>query len=507
MKIVTAAQMRAIEKLSDENGVSYMQLMRNAGTIFGRWIEKLMEEHKCRNAVFLCGSGNNGGDCFIAAEYLKNEGVHACIGLMSGMPKTEISKTAFDEMNGVEVYAGYDEIKNAVMAADVIIDGIFGTGFHGELDEKIISMLKINSEALRIAADIPSGGNAVTGAVSKGCFKADYTVTFGFKKFGMTQYPLKDYCGNIITAEIGIPEKCTECIPAVEELSDMYIPALLRRRTADSHKGTYGTLLSVTGSRSMPGAASLSGKAALRCGCGLLRQCSVPENIPSAASAFPEAVYIPMESGSDGFYTFTNAEKLISLSESVSAVLIGCGLGVSSQTKMLVRELIRSVKCPVILDADGINCIADEPNIINEAKNGIILTPHPAEMGRLTGVSAGEIQADRLGVCMEFVSMFPNAVLVLKGAGTIIASQNSIYVNSTGNPGMSTGGSGDVLSGMTASFAAQGISLSASAVLGTYIHGKAGDMAALKYSMHSMLPTDIINELPEIFLGAEKLMK
>jgi NAD(P)H-hydrate epimerase len=195
---------------------------------------------------------------------------------------------------------------------------------------------------------------------------------------------------------------------------------------------------------------------------------------------------------------------IIELSARAGALLIGCGLGVTDETRKLVRTLIQESECPVILDADGINCISNHPEITDKAQAGIILTPHPGEMGRLLSVTAADIQADRLGKCLEFTEKYKNAVLVLKGAGTLIAQNDTVYVNTTGNPGMSTGGSGDVLAGITASFAAQGIPLLESAVLGAYIHGKAGDSAAEKYSMHSMLPTDIISELPQIFRAYEK---
>lgn len=505
MKIVTVSQMKELEKCSDENGVSYLMLMKNAGAVLGKWIEKFMCDNMCSRAVLLSGSGNNGGDCFIAAQYLKSIGKDVSVALVCGVPRTETAVSAFSLMDGVTVLTHYEDIKKAVMEAGVIVDGVFGTGFHGELDSSIASLFSMNSDAFRIAVDVPSGGNAANGKVSEGCFRADVTITFGFKKFGMTQQPLKEYCGKTIVSDIGIPERCTDVYPVIIEPGFSYIPALLKKRTIDSHKGTYGTLVSVTGSRYMPGAAFLSGKSALRSGLGLLKQCMIPENILPAAAAFPEPVYIPMKTDENGCYTEDNYSEIIKQTEKSSALLIGCGLGTSECAANLVKKLIENANCPVILDADGINCIKDYTEIIDKAQAGIILTPHPAEMARLMGMSTSEIQDDRYGACMKFLELHPNAVVVLKGAGTITAGRGSLYVNNTGNPGMSTGGSGDVLAGIIASFAAQGISLQASAVLGVWIHGRAGDLAAEKYSMHSLLPEDITDSLYKVFSEAENM--
>ncbi len=281
-----------------------------------------------------------------------------------------------------------------------------------------------------------------------------------------------------------------------------YVMQNLVRRTHDSHKGTYGTLISVTGCRNMPGAAVLSGKAALRSGLGLLKQCAVPEYIGTMAASFPEPVYIPVECDNDGYYTADNAEMLIAASENAGAMLIGCGLGCKDSTKALVRELIPSVKCPLVIDADGLNCIADDPDVLNRASHPVIITPHPAEAGRLAGCSTKEIQSDRMKAVRRFTERFPEVVTVLKGAGTLTAYKNSVFENPTGNPGMSTGGSGDVLAGIAASVAAQnrgGTSLLGTAVSAVWIHGRAGDIAAERLSEYSMLPEDIISSLGMVF--------
>ncbi len=502
MRIVTVGQMKEAERRSDENGVSYYQLMKNAGTALGSFIHSLMIKENIKKVVFLAGSGNNGGDCFVAAEYLAARGAAVTAALVCGMPKTETAGLAFNDMNTDRVRVTEDraEITEALSNADLIADGVFGTGFHGELRPGFPELLNAGrADALRIAVDIPSGGNAADGSVSDGCFRADYTVTFGFAKFGMTQQPLRSYCGEIHTADIGIPEGC--CCDddlILEETEKSFVRASIPVRRPASHKGTYGTLMCVTGSRNMPGAAVLSGRAALRTGLGLLKQCAPPENIAALAAAFPEPVYWGVETGEDGFYLPENADDLIRASEKSGAVLIGCGLGCTDKTKELVTKLLSGVKCTVVLDADGLNCIADTPDILNRISVPVIITPHPAEAARLLGISTAEIQRDRLGSIMKFTERFPEVVTVLKGAGTITGYKNHFYINTTGNPGMSTGGSGDVLAGITASLAAQGLPPHTAAATAVWIHGTSADTAADSLSQYSLLPSDIITHISTV---------
>ncbi len=502
MLVVSAKQMTEIEKASDKCGVTYSMLMNNAGRELGKEIKKLAEENKLSSVIFLCGSGNNGGDCFVAARYLKEAGFNVSVALIYGMPKTQISGAEFGKMNGIPVYEDFDEIKKTILDSQIVVDGIFGTGFHGNLDKLSSELFNLGDSALKIAVDIPSGGNATTGSVCDGCFRADYTVTFGFKKTGMTQYPLKEYCGKVIISDIGLPDECkgTDFISA-EEIDENTISGVLKPRRPDSHKGTYGTLFCVTGSGCMPGASIMSAEAALRCGCGIVKQCSPEKNIAPIASRIPEIVFVSMDTDKDGFYTENNYQKIIKEASGIGAILIGCGLGVTNETRNLVKKIIKTADCPIILDADGINCICECIDIIKEAKTKIILTPHPAEMARLVQCRTSEIQADRLKISSEFTDNYKNTVLVLKGAGTIISVDGKMYMNNTGNAGMSCGGSGDVLSGMIASFAAQGTDPLYAAVMGVYMHGKAGDTAAQRYSMNYMLPSDIIKELPQIFLN------
>ncbi len=242
----------------------------------------------------------------------------------------------------------------------------------------------------------------------------------------------------------------------------------------------------------------MSLEAAAKSGAGLVEAAAVKPICGQITSRLPEAMLCPLDADAEGFMGEWNYDIIMNFSKYASAVLIGCGIGMSESTKNLVKRLICDISCPIILDADGINCITDSIDIIKQNRSGIILTPHPAEMGRLCGKDTSEIQADRIGTARDFAKKY-NAVVVLKGAGTVIASPEKVFVNTTGNPGMAKGGSGDVLSGIIASLTAQGINIFDSAAAGAYIHGLAGDIAADALTMQCMTATDIIKYLPDVF--------
>ena len=506
--IVTPNQMKILEQESDKSGVSYEKLMENAGMALAFELKRVINILCCDKklsrkpeVIFLCGNGNNAGDCFVSAILLKEMRIDSKILLLNGEPKTELAYLNFKKLKGIPIIREESEMLNILKNsfADIKVDGVFGTGFHGELPDNIKRIFEA-CQGFKIAADVPSGGNCKTGAVSESMLKANITVTFGGRKFGTTQYPLKEFCGDIVSVDIGIPLEVYQMLDyPIKELDDHIAKQSIPKRKADSNKGDYGRLINVCGSESMPGAAIMSACAASRCGVGLLTVCTPKQDIPQFAAKLPEAVYLPLDTSANGTYTSGAYEKICQAAEKATCVLIGCGIGVSEDSRILVKKLLLNLNCPIILDADGINCITDCIDIIRQTKSSITLTPHPAEMARLCGVTAAEIQSDRLEYSKCFAKNY-HCTVILKGAGTIIASPERAYVCPTGNPGMSKGGSGDVLSGIIASFIAQNIP----AYAGVYIHGKAGDNAAVKRSMQGMLPTDIIDELTGIFKEYEK---
>ncbi len=502
MIVVTPDQMKYMEAMADTHGNSYENLMEQAGKKLSERIYEILKEKNNKNILFLCGSGNNAGDCFVAARYLCEKNIFCTVAMLQGEPKTAISKLNFSKIDKAEILYDKEIIKNKIRSGcfELIADGVFGTGFHGEIPEDIRKIFNECKNLKIIAADVPSGGNCKTGAVSKGTLKAFETVTFGYEKFGMTQYPLKSFCGNINIAQIGISESFADGLDFIIKKTDFnYAHSIIPKKMPDAHKGNFGRLLLVCGSENMPGACIMAAEAAAKSGVGLLEVSSARGIMPIIASRLPEAMLCPLETDSEGYINYEeNYEKIIERSKKASAVLIGCGFGVTENTKKLVRKIVCDIDRPIIIDADGINCITDGIDIIKRKRSGIILTPHPAEMGRLCNKNTSEIQQDRLAAALDFSRKY-NAVTVLKGAGTVIAKPDKVLVNQNGNPGMAKGGSGDVLSGIIASLTAQGIKPFDSAALGVFVHGLAGDIAAEKLSMQSMTATDIIKNLSEAF--------
>lgn len=284
-----------------------------------------------------------------------------------------------------------------------------------------------------------------------------------------------------------------------------HVCSLFPKRKQDSHKGDFGRLLCITGSVRMPGAAAMSSYAALRSGAGLLTTATAAQNIPALSSHCFESMYLPLLTDKDGFITWDgNEEILTDAVKKADAVLVGCGLGLTEQTAILTKNIIRLAGCPLILDADGLNAVSSGIDIIAERENPVILTPHPGEMARLLKISTNEVQNNRVYTIYKAMECMPGAVIVLKGSGTLVGQDGTILLNTTGNPGMSRGGSGDVLAGMTAAFAAQGLKPFEAAAAGAYIHGMAGDIAAERFSQQAMLPSDLISCIPEAFLKIEE---
>lgn len=493
MYVVTPKQMKCIEDYSELYGVSKKQLMKNAGNKLAECINSYCNGNTDKKIVFLVGSGNNGGDCSVSAKVLMDIGYkNVSLLLVCGLPKTELSKEMYNNISESVVTS-----EDCISEADVIIDGVFGTGFHGELDKNISDILNSNNKAYKIAVDIPSGGNSYTGTVSDGTFKADETLTFGFVKTGLLQYPLKDFCGKISVADIGIPEKAKEFLQNeriytfIKHENFLNFPPL---RKSTSHKGTFGKILIVAGSNLMRGAAYFAVSGALRSGAGLVQLATTQKCIDTVSILAPEATFIelPEKQGCMDFVP----EKLTL--NNYDTIVIGCGMGVTQETIKLTKFVIENSEIPVIIDADGINCISSDIDILLKKKTDIILTPHVGEMSRLLKCSTTEISANRFYVAESFAEKY-DVTVVLKGAGTVIANAKKTAINSTGNAGMSRGGSGDILSGIIGALSGQKYSAFESACIGTYIHGLAGDIASEKFTQESMLPRDIINCLSDSF--------
>lgn len=555
MQTVTPKQMNRVEDECEKLGISKRQLMLNAGaklaelimTCSAREYGKAPEETE---VVFLAGSGNNGGDCFAAANILIYKGYNVTVVNLVKAPSTDLAHEMFGELpKKVKIVTGYlsenmeaaieaaeldymtiqekdisslknkkdlspverllikekqrmTAVREAVVSADILVDGVFGTGYRGDLDKDIMAIFAIGTGAYKIAVDIPSGGDSVKGTVSKGIFKADATLCLGCLKFGITQYPLRKYCGTITIADIGIPLRAyavTEEGRRYTRLDRNSLAGFPPKRELDAYKSTFGSVLVIAGSSSMRGAAAFAALGALRSGAGLVRVASVEKCIDTVAALAPEATYIEMECDDYGYMLFDSSkDALLDAMKKSDSIVIGPGMGVTNDTMEIVRFVVQNADVPVIIDADGINCIASDIEILVNRKSAVIITPHAGEMARLLSCDTQMINDNRVMVAEKYAEKY-DITVVLKGAGTLVADPIRTSSNHTGNPGMSRGGSGDILAGIIGSAAAQGYTPNDAACAGVYLHGLAGDAAAEKFGQEAMLPRDMIDCLSDAF--------
>lgn len=508
-RILTVPQMIFCEQKSAETGVSLAQLMDSAGEKLAGHILRICRERMTKNVVILAGKGNNGGDGLVAANILRDSGVIPTIVLCCGQPATDLSKAAFERLNKdipVEIFENGQDIPT-IAQADILVDCIFGTGFKGQIRDNMRPLFSAveSSHSYVIACDIPSGANAQSGEISEGTVSADLTITFHRRKLGMVLSPAKYQCGKIITEDIGIPDNSPdcECAQMKDHIDDInsseFFRSLLPSRPPWGHKGTFGKIVSVCGSESYIGAAGISALAAMRTGVGLINLCTPKSVISSLSSRMPECTYSAMKTDSEGFMTAENVPEILKKLETADCLLLGCGLGHTSETEMLVAELTENSPCPVILDADGINSVCPNINVLLKKKSTVILTPHPAELARLCGVSTKEVLSDRHKYASELAQNY-GVTVVSKGAETLICSGNVTRIVSAGNTALSKGGSGDMLAGIIASFTAQSpLNTAENAMLGCYVMGKTAEMLSSERSERGMLATDIIEALP-VFL-------
>lgn len=500
--------MKAIEAYSDSHGVSYRRLMENAGAAVAEKICRISSKTDLSEGILiLCGKGNNGGDGFVTARNLYDVGLNVTVVLANGEPATELAAIEYCELSGcginvLELNDNIEEVFRLFSSSALIVDAVYGTGFHGELPPEIKACFSYASrcKAIKLAMDVPSGTNCLSGKTAENTLKCDYTVTFGCKKIGMLSEPMRSLCGEITVADIGFTE---DCFKASEGILRSFEPedakALFPPRAEDSYKNQFGHLLVIGGCKRMSGAAAMAVMSALRSGVGLCTLASTDEVIDRVAHSVNEATFLPLPAAPDGAISSEACKILEEEARKMSAVLIGCGLSVTEDTRKIVQTVIKAAECPVIIDADGLNCIADCIDIIRNTKCRLIITPHLGELKRLYKGAFGENQdGDRFSMA-EALSREYNIVAAAKGVPNFIIGEGSSLVCKTGNPGLSRGGSGDVLAGIIAAFAAEGLAPQDAAAAGVYVHGRAADLAAKKLSVMGMLPTDVINELPFVF--------
>lgn len=516
MRLLTSDEMRLVEQNAARYGLSYKIMMENAGTACARNIRSKIEGEGtfiAKSIVVVCGKGNNGGDGFVIARKLRESGYNVSIVLSSGYPSgqesTYMYKLILDQ--GIKT-VWYDGDKqnafNIIKSADVIVDAVFGFSFYGELDSEMKQLFSEMSSArgIKFAVDLPSGVYCDSGHCDDGCFRADYTVAISSLKPAHIIEPAAGCCGDIIIANIGIPE---ESYKVVENTLYTYgkseVRLLFPERKNNSHKGSFGHVLCICGSRNMSGAAVLAASAALRSGAGLVTL-AFPESLYGTITAkLTEALLMPLPENGDGTLSAECLKELLSRLNNYDAVVIGCGLGVNEDTSAVVRAVVENSRVPLILDADALNIISKDASVLENAACEVIITPHIGEMARLTGIDKNVIIDDKVNVAQSF-SRKHNVTVVLKSANTVVtfADGNKAYINNTGNTGLSKGGSGDVLAGLMGGFAVQDFTLRDAAVAAVYVHGFTADTVADRTSKSGMLPSDVVSELAYTLAHFEK---
>jgi len=512
MRILNAAQMREADRYTiEEIGIPSLVLMENAGRQVVAAIEASFEAALHGRVAVLCGRGNNGGDGFVVARTLHQRGVDVSVfvvgqvGDIKGEARVNLEILGRLGLTVVEVSdEGEWELHfSEISDHDVIVDAMFGTGLKTALSgiyETVIADIN-GSDIPVVSIDLPSGMSADTPDLIGDCVDATITVTLGAPKVPLIMPPAEQKSGEVVIADIGIPVDVFETLdgPRLELLTRERIRALISPRPADAHKGDFGHVLIVAGSRGKSGAAVLGAEGALRSGAGLVTVATPSSVVPIVASHMPEFMTEGLEETGDGTIDLPALERVLSLRGDVMTV--GPGLGRGDAVGAFVRELVDRCEMPLVLDADALSAFVDEPAAL-VAREGreIIITPHPGEMARLLGCQVDDVQSDRMGIARDFASRH-RVYVILKGHRTLVATPDGkLFVNPTGSPGMATGGTGDVLAGMVAAWLAQLLDAEAACRLAVYLHGAAGELADADTGEVSMTAGDLADHIGDAIL-------
>ena len=508
MKVVTAQEMRQIDQQTIEQiGIPGAVLMEHAGDAVVQAIRQHFSE--CQHVGIFVGKGNNGGDGLVIARQLAHAGQPIQIFLVS--PPESFAGDALTNLQIVQnldlpitlIFSENDlkQFKNQIASSDLIVDSIFGTGLRGGVHGFIGAVINYINELGRpvVAIDLPSGLSADTGLAEGACIQATYTVTMGLPKRGNLIHPGATLTGKLEVADIGFP---SSVIDAQNIQLNWTQPSdatqMMPSRPRHSHKGTYGRVFVVAASTGMTGAAALTSAGALRVGAGLVTLGTPKSLNPILEVKLTEVMTLPLPETAEGSLALEAKSHIIEAVERTKSVLaIGPGLSQHPETVALVHNLICETDTPTVIDADGINALSKSKEILSSLSPQTVLTPHPGEMARLIGGTVEALEQDRIGIAQRFAETH-NVTLVLKGAPTVVAHGNGeVWINSTGNAGMATGGMGDVLTGLIAGLVAQKVSPFDAAVLGVYLHGLAGDIVAESVGMHGLMAGDVLNNVPK----------
>ena len=511
MKVVTAEQMRSIDRRAAESGITTEFLMENAGRCVAEETKNFVGNVVGKRILALTGPGNNGGDTLVAARYLQDWGGDASVYLLSersqGDKNLSLARKHAVPFSYIDKDPGYARFKRFLSSAEIVIDGILGTGKARPIAGSFKDILSsVNREKQRrpelvvVAIDIPTGLDSDTGATDPNCLHADLTVTLGLPKPGLYNFPGAERAGKVVISDIGIPDELSKDIPT-ELITEKWAKSALPARPASANKGTFGRLLAVVGSENYVGAAYLACMGAARVGTGVVTLSTARSLQPILASKLTEITYAPLPEARKGMVSEKAAAAILSILSYYRVLLMGCGLGQQDNTKAFVKKILFNLpqKPPVlILDADALNILSEVKNWWRKLPSGTIVTPHAGEMARLLGITIDEVQGKRLETARKAAAEW-RKVVVLKGAYTTIAEPGgSARICDMANAGLATAGTGDVLAGVIAGLAAQGLPPFDAASLGVYLHAKAGDVVKNELGDAGMLASDLLPALPKV---------
>ncbi len=515
LPVFTAAEMRALDRRAvGDLGIAGVRLMKNAGRGAAEVILSYFGPQRRKRVVVCCGKGNNGGDGFVVAGRLKAAGARVTAFLLAKPAEVRGDAAAMlaayrrsgGTIRQVADESGIRALEMALASADLVVDALLGTGLTGPATGLYaLAIDAINRSGKPVAAlDLPSGLSSDHGRLLGPTVTATLTTTFAGWKRGLLLYPGGARAGHVRVVSIGIPDSAVREGIAVFLLEAADIARLLPPRPPDAHKGAFGHLLVVAGSVGKTGAAAMAGRSALRSGAGLATIAAPRSQQPIIAALGMEAMTEPLDETPAQSVCLKAKSRILELAQRMDAIALGPGVSLDGETQSLVRELVAEVERPMVLDADGLTALVGHLDLLKRSPASRCLTPHPGEMARLLDVTVAEVQGDRIETARNFCRRF-GVFLVLKGARSVIGEPGGeVYVSPTGNPGMATGGSGDVLTGMVGAFLARGLDPLSSLQAGVFIHGLAGDLARAEKGEEGMIAGDILEAVPRAILAVQR---
>jgi len=508
--VLTGYEMAEVDGLAVKRGIKALDLMEKAGQKVADVAKKELEDLGKKNVLVICGKGNNGGDGFVTSYILHKSGFHVLNYYIGDPEKSKgPSKINFDraKLEGItlkKIKKDLTQFKEDLGNCDFIIDAIFGTGLKRPVKGIYLDIINLINDANKyvLSVDIPSGVNGNSGEVLNTAVKANITVTMQAYKFGLLNYPGASYVGDIRCVDVGIPQDLIDKYCKIFFIDDEWVLNRLPKRKVYAHKGDAGKLFVIAGSPGFTGAAYMSSMSALLGGAGVVTL-AIPEGLNSVMETkLTEVMTLPLPQTKDGTLAISALPKILDEVKKFDCLAIGPGISLNEETSKLIISLVKNLRIPLVIDADAITILSKNLEVLRDLKVPIVITPHPGELSRLLHINKVKLK-DRLKLNRE-ISKKIKKISVLKGARTLISNpEGETFVNLTGGPAMATAGSGDILVGLIGSLIVQGVDPYDAAIMGIYLHGLAGDMAAEEVGQRSLIATDIMNKIPDTFLRIE----